>query len=97
MKKLPNSTVKIITSSWTFICNVGGKRQRTMLFRHILPVLTGGYCIPCLPARIASAHLIAAFVIPDRRVRFDVNQKAESKFGIALIAKLLKVAKSVEK
>ncbi len=38
-----------------------------------------------------------AFVIENRRVRFDINQAAAEKAGLKLSSKLLSVARSVEK
>jgi hypothetical protein len=38
-----------------------------------------------------------AFVIDDRRVRFDINQSAAMKAGIRLSSKLLNVARTVQK
>jgi hypothetical protein len=40
---------------------------------------------------------IVAFVIDNRRVRFDINQNAASKAGLRLDARLLNVARSVRK
>ena len=37
-----------------------------------------------------------AFVIENRRVRFEINQTAAEKAGIKLSSRLLSVAKSVE-
>lgn len=38
-----------------------------------------------------------AFVLEDRRVRFNVSQKAALKAGLRISSKLLSVARSVEK
>ena len=38
-----------------------------------------------------------AFVIENRRVRFDINQAAAAKAGLKISSKLLNVARSVEK
>ena len=40
---------------------------------------------------------IIGFVIENRRVRFDINQRAAHRAGIALSSKLLSVARTVEK
>ena len=40
---------------------------------------------------------IIAFVIENRRVRFDINQSAAAKAELKMNAKLLSVARSVER